>query len=157
MVESNEKKSGLVFYTTAEIAEMLKMNVQVIARKLSNGEIPGFKIGKDWRVNEKDFKAWLDKHSNRRRLSDSEKVISRFVKDGKVAILPAQRKRKKYILELILKEFDVNRTYSEQEVNEIITSFYDDYCTIRRLFIEEKMMNRTQGKYRRNNSYIFIS
>ena len=157
MVNMDETKSELVFYTTAEIAEMLKMNVQVIARKLYNGEIPGYKIGKDWRVNEKDLLAWLDKHSNRRRLSDSEKVISRFVKDGKVTTLPAQRKRKKFILELILKEFGANKTYSEKEVNEIIISFYDDYCTIRRLFIEEKMMNRTQGKYRRNNSYIFIS
>lgn len=70
------------FYTTAEVAEMLKMNVQVIARKLQRGELHGYKIGKDWRVAEKDLWAWLDKHSNRKRLSPAEKVINNFLKTG---------------------------------------------------------------------------
>ncbi len=39
------------FFTSAEIAEILKMNPQVIARKLQAGEIEGYKLGKDWRVS----------------------------------------------------------------------------------------------------------
>ena len=56
-----DDKPGLKFYSTAEIAELLKMNVQVIARKLKYGGLIGYKIGKDWRVKESDFLAWLEK------------------------------------------------------------------------------------------------
>ena len=37
-------KADLKFYTTNEIADLLKMNIQVIARKLKHGELPGYKI-----------------------------------------------------------------------------------------------------------------
>jgi excisionase family DNA binding protein len=147
--------SNLRFYTTAEIAEMLKMNVQVVARKVQKGEITGYKIGKDWRITEKDLWAWLEKHSNRNRTLPSQKVISNFVKDGRVVSLPAQRKKRRYILEYILKQFELNRVYSEKEINDTISQLYDDYCTVRREFIMEKMMSRSRGSYRRNNSYRF--
>ena len=42
MIENTED-TGLKFYCTSEIAEMLKMNVQVIARKLQYGELVGYK------------------------------------------------------------------------------------------------------------------
>ena len=148
-----EANGELHFYTTAEIAEMLKMNVQVIARKLQRGEIVAYKIGKDWRVTEKDLLAWLEKHSNQRRMSDAQKAIKNFVKSDRVVSLPAQRKKRRYILEYILKHFELNRVYSEKEINETIMRFYEDFCTVRREFIMEKMMSRSGGNYRRNNSY----
>ncbi|MBN2227181.1 MAG: DUF2087 domain-containing protein [candidate division Zixibacteria bacterium] len=156
-MEKELEKNVPVFYTTAEIADMLKMNVQVIARKVQKGEISGYKIGKDWRISENDFWAWLNKHSNQNRPGEADKVIARFAKDGRIAIMPAQRKRRRYLLEYILKNFENNRVYTEKEVNEIILRFHDDYCFVRREFICEKMMHRTNGKYRRNNSYRFTS
>jgi len=155
--ESKETEPAIRFYTTAELAEMLKMNVQVIARKLQRGELPGYKIGKDWRVAEKDLWIWLERHSNqRKKLSPSQKVINNFLRDGRFAVLPAQRKKKKHILEYILKQFDTDRIYGEKEINRKILEFHDDFCTVRREFIMEKMMTRSQGKYQRNKSYIFI-
>jgi excisionase family DNA binding protein len=134
---------------------MLKMNVQVIARKLKYGEIKGYKIGKDWRVKESDLFEWLEKHSNTVVMKPGQKIINRFIKDGKFAALPAQHKKRKYILEYILRQFKLNRIYSEKEVNEIITAFHDDYCRVRREFVDEGMMNRKDGKYKRNVSYKF--
>ncbi|MFH2035392.1 MAG: DUF2087 domain-containing protein [Candidatus Zixiibacteriota bacterium] len=84
-----------------------------------------------------------------------QKVIERFAKDGKFDIMPVQRKKRIYILEHILRQFDKNRVYSEKEVNRIIVQFHDDYCRVRREFIEESMMTRKDGNYRRNDSYIF--
>jgi excisionase family DNA binding protein len=153
MTESENNNTGLNFYTTNEIAEMLKMNVQVIARKLQYGELPGYKIGKDWRVSEADLMAWLSKHSNQEMLNPRDKIINRFMAKGRFEVLPVQYKRRKYILEYILKQFELNRIYTEKEVNEIITRFHDDYCRVRREFIDEKMMNRKDGKYRRVVSY----
>ena len=152
----SEPKTDMKFYTTNEIAEMLKMNVQVIARKLQHGELTGYKIGKDWRVRESDLMKWLEKHSNKHVMDPARKVIGRFMKNGRFETLPVQRKKRKYILEYILKKFELNTVYDEKEVNEIITKYHDDYCWVRREFITEKMMNRKDGKYRRNAGYRFI-
>lgn len=150
----NRNKPGLRFYTTNEIAELLKMNVQVIARKLKHGELTGYKIGKDWRVRESDLLEWLEKHSNKNVMDPARKVVERFMRNGRFESLPVQRKRRRYILEYILDQFEHNRIYSEKEVNEIISRYHDDYCFVRREFICEKMMSRKDGKYRRNASYL---
>lgn len=150
----SEFPANLRFYSTQEIAEMLKMNFQVIARKLAGGEIVGYKIGKDWRVSEKDLLSWIEKHSNQRRgRNKAVNVIDNFIKNDRVISLTAQRKKRRYVIEYILKEFKTERVYSESEVNEIIKRYYDDFCTVRREFIMEKMMSRANGKYRRNSSY----
>lgn len=150
-----KNETSLRFYTTAEIAEMLQMNVQVIARKLKHGELTGYKIGKDWRVKESDLLGWLEKHSNKNILNPAQKIVERFMKNGKFETLPAQRKKRKYILEYILQQFELNTVYSENEVNDIIMPMHDDYCRVRRGFIDERMMNRKDGNYRRNVSYKF--
>jgi len=151
----NTQNTAINFFTTNEIAEMLKMNVQVIARKLQHGELVGYKIGKDWRVRESDLNDWLEKHSNKNIMDPAQKIVERFAKDGKFDILPVQRKKRKYILEHILRQFETNRMYPEKEVNEIITPFHDDYCRVRREFVDERMMYRKDGNYRRNASYKF--
>jgi excisionase family DNA binding protein len=134
---------------------MLKMNVQVIARKLKFGELPGYKIGKDWRVKDSDLNEWLEKHYNRNAMNPAQQIVDRFMRRGKFKTLPVQRKKRRYILEHILRRFETNRVYPEKEVNEIITGFHDDYCRVRREFVDEKMMFRKNGKYRRNASYRF--
>jgi excisionase family DNA binding protein len=155
MTERRDNKD-LKFYTTSEIADLLKMNVQVIARKLKHGELIGYKIGKDWRVKESDLMEWLEEHSNRHVLNPAQKIVGRFMKRGRFERLPAQRKKRKYVLQYILGKFEDNRVYSEQEVNEIIKEYHNDYCRVRRGFIDEGMMHRKDGSYRRNMSYVPI-
>ena len=143
------------FYTTAELADKLKMNIQVIARKLQSGEIEGYKIGKDWRVEEEALQKWLTAISNQRVRTPQQAVLDHFMKQGRLTHLPAQRKKKVYILEFFLKKFELWQIYSETEVNSIISEHYDDFCTVRREFIMNKMMTRKSGKYQRNSSYMF--
>jgi len=78
-----------------------------------------------------------------------EKVIKNFMVYGKLKSIPVQRKKRRIILEEILKEFTVNRTYTEKEVNEIIKVYHDDFCTLRREFIIEKLLKRENGIYQR--------
>ncbi len=144
----------LKFFTTAEIAEILKMNPQVIARKLQKGEIVAYKIGKDWRVSERELLAWLELHSNQIQKDPGSAVVRHFVRQGRLTALPAQRKKRRYLLEHILQKFELNRVYTEKEVNGIIGELYEDFCTVRREFIMFKMMTRSSGKYIRNSSYM---
>lgn len=76
-----------------------------------------------------------------------QKVLNTFMKKNRLIKLPVQRKKKLIILEEFMKKFKKDRKYYEIEVNDIILEHYDDYCTIRRLMIEEGMMNRKNQQY----------
>ena len=76
-----------------------------------------------------------------------QKVIDSFFEYGKLKSIPAQRKKERIILEVIAEQFDFDRTYTEREVNLIIADFHDDFCTIRRDMIAEKLLERENGSY----------
>ncbi len=76
-----------------------------------------------------------------------QKVIDSFFEYGKLKAIPAQRKKERIILEEIAKAFEPGKIYTEREVNIIIADFHDDFCTIRRDMISEKLMDRENGKY----------
>lgn len=77
-----------------------------------------------------------------------QRVIKSFFEYGKLKAIPAQRKKERIILEEIAKSFEPGRDYTEREVNIIIADFHDDFCTIRRDMIGEKIMERENGIYR---------
>ena len=144
---------SVTFYTSAQVAEKLQFNQQVVVRKLQTGEIPGYKIGKDWRISDQQLATWLESRSNQNRFDERTKVERTFFKNGRLVEIPAQRKKRTYILERLLAEFDPQKVYPEAEVNEILRRFHDDVCTLRREFIMEKMMVRSGGKYKRAQFY----
>ncbi len=151
-----ENIQSLDLLTAAETAEILRLNPQVLLRKLQSGEIPAYKIGKDWRISRVRLLEWLERHSNQNAGSPNRLASTFFDPiSGKLKSIPAQRKKRAAVLEVILTEFEPNRVYDEKEVNEIIRRFHSDVCTIRREFVMEKMMTRKEGKYMRNGSYPF--
>lgn len=150
-------REGLIkdteFLTTAELAEKLKMNVQVITRKVQSGEIEAFKIGKDWRIPEHAVYTWLEEHSNKRKKKTLKTTTPPPVMEKKREELPKQPSKRKFLLEYILAQFEPNREYDEGEVDHIITRYNDDYKTVRQEFISEKMMERSNGLYKRCAEY----
>jgi DNA-binding transcriptional ArsR family regulator len=76
----------------------------------------------------------------------AKKVIENFFEYGKLKTIPAQRKKRLIVLKEMLKSFEVGRKYTEKEVNLIIADFHDDFCTLRREMIMEKLMDR-EGIY----------
>lgn len=76
------------------------------------------------------------------------KVIESFFDYGKLKNIPAQRKKRLIILEEIAKAFETNREYTEREVNIIIADFHDDFCTLRREMICERLLTRDNGIYK---------
>lgn len=75
------------------------------------------------------------------------KVIDAFVEYGKFKSIPAQRKKKRILLELIAEKFEPGRHYTEREVNIIIADFHDDFCTLRRDMISEGILKREKSEY----------
>lgn len=76
------------------------------------------------------------------------KVLKTFFRRNRLLKLPVQKKKQLIILEEFKNKFKSGREYSEKQVNEIITESFDDYCTIRRLMIEESMMMRNNHVYK---------
>ena len=65
-----------------------------------------------------------------------------IVYKDKLIQLPVQKKKRIIILDEFAKKFKSGKKYAEEDVNELIKQNYDDYCTIRRLLIEEGIMKR---------------
>ena len=75
------------------------------------------------------------------------KVIDAFFEYGKLKSIPSQRKKERIVLEVIADAFEYDRIYSEREVNIIIADFHDDFCTIRRDMVAERLLDRDTGGY----------
>jgi DNA-binding HxlR family transcriptional regulator len=67
--------------------------------------------------------------------------------DGRLKVIPAQRKKREVILRHILKSFQPGIHYSEKKVNEILARFHEDTATLRREMIVYKFMKRSEGEY----------
>ena len=52
-------QSSAVMMTVHEVAVYLKVHQATIYRLLKNGEIPGFRIGSDWRFNRESISKWI--------------------------------------------------------------------------------------------------
>ena len=141
-------RTDLRLLTAAEVAETLRLNRQVVLRKLQSGEIEAYKIGKDWRVEERALRAWLEARSNRR--SPEERASEPFFdRLGRLKSIPAKRSVRLPILRRLVAEFGPDRSYTEKEVNAVLRRFHEDVCTLRREFIINKLMVRKDGVYHR--------
>lgn len=77
------------------------------------------------------------------------KVINSFMEYGRLKAIPMQRKKERIILEEIAKDIQEGITYSEKEITDIITKYHEDYCTIRRDMISERILERQGSTYRK--------
>ena len=75
------------------------------------------------------------------------KVMEAFFEYGRLRSIPVQRKKKLICYEQIAGSFEPGRVYEEKEVNEIISRFHEDYCTIRRDMISEGILSREGSRY----------
>lgn len=75
------------------------------------------------------------------------KVLDSFFQYGKLKNLPVQRKKKRIVLEEIQKMFTPDRTYTEKEVNLLLADVHEDFCTLRRELVDERLLKRDHGVY----------
>jgi excisionase family DNA binding protein len=140
------------FFTTAELADKLKMNVQVITRKVQAGEIRAYKIGKEWRIPEPSVYEWLEANVNTNGTGPTKKlpVTARDTSTHNGGT-PAEKRR--HLLEYVLAQLEPNRLYTEKELDRHISRHFDDCPLVRREFAERRMMEMENGLYRRRTGY----
>jgi DNA-binding HxlR family transcriptional regulator len=75
------------------------------------------------------------------------KVLESFFKHGMLEKLPTQHKKRLIVLEQFALRFTPQQKYSESEVTGLIRPLFDDYCTIRRLLVDEGLIRRDGATY----------
>jgi biotin operon repressor len=75
------------------------------------------------------------------------RVVASFIKDGRLLSIPAQYKKRRYVMEEIARSFEWGRLYDEKEVNAILRTFHEDFASLRRELIDQRIMMRESGRY----------
>jgi hypothetical protein len=85
-----------------------------------------------------------------RRLTDEERVIRAFVKDGRLVSIPAKPRKRELLLPYLLDHaFPEDRDYEEREVNQRLALLHRDVAALRRYLVDGGLMTRDAGIYRR--------
>ncbi len=81
------------------------------------------------------------------RSEERARVVATFIRDGRLVSIPAQYKKRRYIMEEIARSFEWGRLYDEKEVNAMLRTFNDDVASLRREMIDQRIMMRDNGRY----------
>ncbi len=76
-------------------------------------------------------------------LADPPDQLRAFIRDGRITAVPANRTRRRLLLDQVAQAFEPGRKYPEAVVNEILKSVFDDHCALRRYLVDEAFMSRT--------------
>ena len=139
------------FFTTAELAAKLKMNVQVITRKVKAGEIYAYKIGKDWRIPDSSVSDWLDNQANRR---NTDGVAGT---KGRPTHKKALRTQRPDLLEYILAQLEPAKSYTESELQRIISRQYQNWQEIFGELLTAGMVEKDGLRIRRREGHDLLT
>jgi DNA-binding HxlR family transcriptional regulator len=74
------------------------------------------------------------------------KVIKTYsLPDGSLKTIPLQQKKLQAVLKYVVEAFDMDKRYTEKQVNEILSRFNEDYALLRRELVEFGLMERQGG------------
>jgi hypothetical protein len=83
-------------------------------------------------------------------------VLSAFVRDGRLASIPAQRSKRLVVLEHLARVFEPGVRYPEREVNALLAVWHADVAALRRYLVDEGLLTRRAGLYWRSGGYVDV-
>lgn len=70
------------------------------------------------------------------------KIVRGYLRDGRLTVIPSQRKKRVAVLRALAGRFEGEREYSEAEVNDVIRVWHDDVATLRRELVMGRWLLR---------------
>ena len=83
----------------------------------------------------------------RSELSEDERILRTWVKNGRLVDIPAQEKKKQVVIHWLAEQIDPERRWTEREFNQWLAQFNEDYATLRRYLVDGGYMARENGIY----------
>jgi len=81
---------------------------------------------------------------------DEAKVIHGFLRNDRLTTIPSQEKKRLIVVRYLRDRcFTEDRPYPEKEVNQRLALFHPDVATLRRAMVDDGLMVRANGIYRR--------
>ena len=80
---------------------------------------------------------------------DGPPALGRFFKAGHLETIPSSRADRIAVLRHLALRFVPGRDYYESEVNRILQGVHADHAMLRRYLVDEKLLRRASGRYRR--------
>ena len=80
---------------------------------------------------------------------EQARVLRNFVENGRLKALPTRASQRRLVLEYLAARFDEGIDYPEADVNDLLGQFHEDYASLRRCLIDERLLTRTAGVYQR--------
>jgi hypothetical protein len=80
---------------------------------------------------------------------EQAQVLRNFVEEGRLRAVPVRAAQRRVVLEYLAERFDDGVEYPEAEVNELLSRFHADYASLRRFLVDEGLLTRQAGRYRR--------
>jgi hypothetical protein len=71
----------------------------------------------------------------------------RFFRDGRLTAIPAKRKARLAVLDLLAQHFEPGLLYPEVQVNSTLRRFHADCAALRRQLVDEGFLERRAGVY----------
>jgi len=81
-----------------------------------------------------------------------ELTIETFMPGGKLTAFPLKNEQIVIILDEVVEKFELEKQYTEKQVNVILEEINEDYCSLRRLLIDYRYLSRNKGIYVRNET-----
>jgi hypothetical protein len=76
-----------------------------------------------------------------------QRIIDTFFRDGRLVIMPTKRGKMLVVLEHLAGQFELDRRYTEPEVNDVLSAFHDDVAALRRYLVDDRFLARENSIY----------
>lgn len=83
-------------------------------------------------------------------------VLAAFIRDGRLASIPARRAKRLVVLEYLVRVFEPGVRYPEREVNTLLAVWHPDVAALRRYLVDEGLLSRGAGVYWRSGGPVEI-
>lgn len=80
-------------------------------------------------------------------LSEEERILQTWVKNGRIVDIPSQEKKKQVIIRWVAGQIDPDRRWTEREFSQWLAQFNEDYAFLRRYLVDNGYMARENGIY----------
>jgi hypothetical protein len=146
-----------------ELAELLQLKPPTVSHHLARLRRLGLvRMRADgnthlYRLDEEVLRSWSQQLLSRERVSSlaeevdgaawERKVLNDFFEGDRLREIPARQKKRFVVLRWLADHFRPGERYRESQVNEILGRYHPDFATLRRLLVDEELMQREKGLY----------
>ena len=80
-------------------------------------------------------------------MTDEERTLRTWVKNGRIVDIPAQEKKKQILIRWLAGQIDPDRRWTEKEFNAWLKDYNEDFATLRRYLVDASYVARENGIY----------